>query len=49
MDAKQNGIVLVEISRLATLISPETDDETAAMDKVFEGVGDMQECIRDNK
>ena len=49
MGAEQNGIRLAEICRLAALIYPETDDEIAAMDKIFDGIGEMQECIRDKR
>jgi len=46
MDAQQNGIWLKEICRLAALLNPETDEEIVAMDKIFDGIGEMQECMR---
>ena len=46
MGAQQNMSELSEISRLAALVFPETDEEIAAMDKIFDGIGEMQECMR---
>ncbi len=49
MSAKQNMTVLAEICRLAVLIVPETDGEISAMDKIFGGIGDMQECFKNRE